>query len=301
MTDDKDRPLQPEPLTGGTPQPGPTELQWLERVIDRVLVVQRPLVINHIRELRRRAPKATPAMLIGMLETRYLTTVSASGAAVGASAAAPGIGTATALGLTAAETVVFLEASALFAQSVAEVHGMPLRDPDRSRALVMSLLLGGTGSAMVKRLAEQSVGRGVAYGTFWGSLITNALPTTALRPIVDQLKNQFLKRVVANSGKGAIGRVIPFGIGAVIGGVGNHILGRQIVNGTRDAFPPPPSWFHQELDPLPRPTKAERRLEANAKREAKSLESKAKADERRRRSADRRARKRGELPPGEAH
>lgn len=229
------------------------DMGWLVKTIDAVVAKQRPLVVSHLREVRRRNPQLTPEQLIARLEKQYLAAVSTSGAAVGASAVAPGVGTAASLGLTVAETVAFLEASAFFAQAVTEVHGLHVRDPERSKALVMSLMLGSEGSSLVRRVTEQSLGRGAAGDAFWGQLITTTLPSGFVaNTIVDYLKRAFLKRMAAQTGKGMLGRALPFGIGAVVGGVGNHILGRHIVRNARDAFGPPPAWFESDLEPLPK-------------------------------------------------
>ena len=155
------------------------DLGWLMRTLDRVIDAQRPLVVNHLREVRRKNPQLSPEQLIARLEKQYLAAVSTSGAAVGATAVAPGVGTAASLGLTVAETVAFLEASAFFAQAVTEVHGLHVRDPERSKALVMSLMLGSEGSSLVRRVTEQSLGRGAANDAFWGQLITTTLPSGA--------------------------------------------------------------------------------------------------------------------------
>ncbi|WP_430592591.1 hypothetical protein [Humidisolicoccus flavus] len=249
---------------------------WFFRTIENVVNAQRPLVIGHLREMRRKHPRATPQQMTKMLETRYLAAVSVSGAAVGATAVVPGIGTAAAIGLTAAETVGFLEASALFALAVSEVHGIPLRDPERAKALVMSLMLGSAGSTVVKRLASQSVGGAAAGTAFWGQLITSTLPQGVVGQIAGQLRKVFATRLVTAGGKGAIGRAIPFGIGAVIGGAGNHILGRQIVQSARDAFGPAPKYFTTTLDPQPKVSLAaklspKRRREDKARRSLETL------------------------------
>ena len=57
---------------------------------------------------------------------------------------------------------------------------------------------------------------------------------------------------------GIIGRAIPFGVGAVIGGVGNHFLGRRVVTSSRTAFGPAPAQFPIILDAAPpqKPRKA---------------------------------------------
>jgi len=225
------------------------------RGIDRVLTVQRPAVLAHIRSIRRGRPNATPDEIIRTLERRYLTAVTAGGAVVGASAAVPAIGTGASLALSGVETAGFLEASALFAQSVTEVHGIVVDDPDRARALVMTMVLGTAGSDLVKQLAGQAAGGG-ARSAFWGETITKSLPRAVVGPIADRLKVTFMKKFAIAQGTNVVGRLIPFGIGAVIGGGGNHLLGRQIVRTAREGFGPPPATFPEWLAIVPKPPKA---------------------------------------------
>ncbi len=87
-------------------------------------------------------PDATPAEIVSKLEKHYLAAVMASGAAVGSAAAFPGIGTLVALSAVAGETVVFLEATAVFVLAVAEVYGIPADHRERRRALVLAVLVG---------------------------------------------------------------------------------------------------------------------------------------------------------------
>lgn len=228
------------------------------RGIDRVLTVQRPVVLAHIRSIRRSRPNATPAQIISILERRYLTAVTTGGALVGASAAIPAIGTGASLALSGVETAGFLEASALFAQSVTEVHGIVVDDPDRARALVMTMVLGTAGSDLVKQLAGQVAGTGPGKSTFWGEMVTKSLPRTVVGPIADRVKKMFLKKFAVAQGTNVVGRLIPFGIGAVVGGGGNHLLGRQIVRSSRDAFGPAPEVFPTALDPQPKAPRAPR-------------------------------------------
>jgi hypothetical protein len=163
--------------------------------IDRAISVQRPVVVAHVNALRRRHPDAQPAQIIEILERQYLTAVTSGGAAVGASAVIPGVGLVTSLGLSGAETVGFLEASALFAQSVTEVHGIAVEDPDRARALVMAMMLGAPGTQLVKQLAAQA-GGGQARTAFWGELVTSSLPKSVVSGIGGKLRSTFVKRFV---------------------------------------------------------------------------------------------------------
>ena len=238
---------------------------FVVRGIDRVLTVQRPLVLAHIRAIRRWRPDATPDQIIRTLERRYLAAVTTGGALVGASAAIPAIGTGASLALSGVETAGFLEASALYAQSVTEVHGIIVDDPDRARALVMTMVLGTAGSDLVKQLAGQVSGTGAAKSTFWGEMITKSLPRAVMGPIADRIKKTFLKKFAVAQGTNVIGRLIPFGVGAVIGGGGNHLLGRQIIRTSRDGFGPAPATFPAWLNPVVKvasePRRAQKQIE----------------------------------------
>nr|WP_284235444.1 hypothetical protein [Arenivirga flava] len=215
--------------------------------VDKLLSVHRPAVLAHLRSIRRAKPDASPAEIARILERRYLAAVTTGGAAVGASAAVPGLGTGAALALTGVETAGFLEASALYAQSITELHGIALEDPTRARALVMTMIMGGPGVELVKHLTAQATGSGVGMSGYWGSTLAQRLPRTAFGPIGDQLRNAFLRRFAANTGAGAIGRLVPFGIGAAIGGSGNLILGRRVIAASRTAFGPPADVFPDAL------------------------------------------------------
>ena len=228
----------------------PPSNEHILRGIDRVLSVQRPVVVAHIRSIRSRRPNATPAEIIKVLEARYLAAVTTGGALVGASAVIPGVGVGASLALSSVETAGFLEASALFAQSVTEVHGIVVEDPDRARALVMTMMLGSAGSDLVRQLAGEATGSGAPRSRFWGDLVTKSLPQQAMSGIANQIKKTFLKRFVATQGTTIVGRAIPFGIGAVVGGTGNNILGRRVVGSAREAFGPAPDVYPLELEPL---------------------------------------------------
>ncbi|TXN31282.1 hypothetical protein [Lacisediminihabitans profunda] len=229
----------------------------VEAGIDRLLSVQRPLVIAHVRGIRQRHPGATPAEIVTILERHYLAAVTTGGAAVGASAVIPGVGFGISLALSGVETAGFLETSALFAQSVTEVHGIAVEDPERARTLVMTMMLGTAGSDLVKQLAGQAAGVGPSRGRFWGELVTKSLPQAAMGQVGDRVKRVFVKRFAATQGASIIGRAIPFGIGAVIGGTGNHMLGRKVVTSARDAFGPPPESFPLVLEPKVRPVRVQ--------------------------------------------
>ncbi|GAA3749500.1 hypothetical protein GCM10022239_26040 [Leifsonia bigeumensis] len=219
---------------------------------DRLLTTQRFVVLAHIRGIRRRHPDASPARVIQILERRYLTAVTTGGAGVGAVAVVPGVGTGVSLVLTGVETAGFLETTALFAQSVTEVHGIAVTDPDRARTIVMAMMLGTSGADLVRNLAAQATGTGVPQTRFWGDVIGRNVPQAFVGQIADRMRKAFLRRFARNTTTGAVGRILPFGIGAVVGGTANHLLGRKVVTSSRVAFGPVPDAFPAELEPRPR-------------------------------------------------
>lgn len=228
--------------------------------IDKLLSVQRPVVLAHIRSIRTSRPDASPAQLIAILERRFLTAVTSGGALVGASSAIPAVGVGTSIVLSGVETAGFLEASALFAQSVTEVHGIAVVEPERARTLVMAMMLGNGGQELLQQLASEAAGRGTR-SAYWGELVTKSLPRAALGPLTDRVRTAFMRRFAVTQGGSVIGRAIPFGVGAVFGGVGNNILGRRIIRSAREAFPAAPLSFPASLDPVvraPRPPRAPR-------------------------------------------
>ena len=233
--------------------------------IDKVLSVQRPVVLAHIRSIRSSRPDATPAQVIAILERRFLTAVTSGGALVGASSVIPAVGVGTSLVLSGVETAGFLEASALFAQSVTEIHGIAVVEPERARTLVMALMLGNGGQELLQQFAVEAAGRG-SRTAYWGEFVTKSLPRAAFGPISDRIRSAFLKRFAVTQGSSVIGRAIPFGIGAVIGGTGNHLLGRRIIRSARGAFGPAPETFPAALGAVVKVVKAPKPMRASRKR-----------------------------------
>jgi hypothetical protein len=219
-------------------------------LIDGALGVQRPLVLAHVRRIRSRHPSASPAEVIRILENNYLAAVTTGGAAVGASSALPAVGLTASLGLSAVETAGFLEVSGLFAQAITEVHGIAVDDPERARALVMTMILGSAGQDLVRQLAAQVTGQAPARDARWGELVTKTLPAAAMGSIADRIKKVFLRRFARAQGGRVLGRVIPFGIGAIIGGASNNALGKRVVENARTAFGPAPAEFPPGLEPV---------------------------------------------------
>ncbi|WP_406267010.1 hypothetical protein OHT93_10920 [Streptomyces sp. NBC_00191] len=210
--------------------------QRVLELLDKAIDLQTPLVRKNIARARQRNPEATPAQVIRSLERMYVSALSGTGAAVGATAAAPGVGTGVALALSAGETFSSLELSALFALSIADVHGVPIDEVERRRTIVMGVMLGGSGSTTIGKVAGRT-------GQHWGRQVVAKVPVETLRQINKILGPNFITKYGTKQGIIVLGRVAPFGFGAVIGGGANAALAALAVRAGRRAFgPPPESW-----------------------------------------------------------
>jgi len=203
----------------------------LDGVLDHALRLQRSVVISYIDRLRAQ-PDATPASVVTALEKRYLTSVAAIGAASGGIAAVPGVGTAASVASAVAEVAAFVEATALFTLAVAEVHGYRFDDLETRRALVLAIVLGDVGGVAIESAA--------IAGAHWGPLLARSVNREGIGKVNKALLRRFVTHFGARQGALAVGRALPFGVGAGIGAAGNLALGRASVKAARRAFGAPP-------------------------------------------------------------
>ncbi|MCY0931740.1 hypothetical protein OTB20_37285 [Streptomyces sp. H27-H1] len=234
--------LVPEPAARG---------QRVLDLLDKAIGAQSPLVRKNVARARQRNPQATPAEVVRTLERMYVSALTGTGAAVGGAAAAPGVGTGVALALTAGEVLSSLELSALFALSIAEVHGVPIDEVERRRTIVLGIMLGGSGSATITKMAERT-------GQHWGRQVVAKVPIETLRQINKILGTNFITKYGTKQGIIVLGRVAPFGIGAVIGGGANAAMATLAVRAGRRAFGPAPESWPGQMSSAPPPSEGVR-------------------------------------------
>jgi hypothetical protein len=218
----------------------------LAQIIERSSRIQGPAAAAYVERLRRAGPEAAPADVVSKLEKRYLGAVTASGAAVGSAALLPGIGTLAALSAAAGETAVFLEATAFFALAIAAVHGVPAENRELRRALVLAVLVGDDSKNAIGEL----LGPGRRSGA-WLSEGTATLPMPALAQLNSRLLKRAVRRFTLRRSALLFGKMLPVGIGAVIGAIGNRLVGKKIVRNARKAFGTPPARWPVTLHLLP--------------------------------------------------
>ncbi|MGL5817999.1 MAG: hypothetical protein ACRCYR_10575 [Phycicoccus sp.] len=175
-----------------------------------------------------------------MLGRRFTAAVSATGAASGGAAAVPGIGTPAALGLALGDVAGFTGVAALYVLSLAEIHDLPVTELERRRTLVLGVLLGDAGANSVQKVAART-------GTHWGRAVVNAVPVQSLRQVNRVLGKNFVTKFGTKQGILVLGKQVPFGIGAAIGGVGNTAFARMTVRSAKRAYGPAPEHWPAHL------------------------------------------------------
>lgn len=210
-------------------------------LLDRAVTIPSERIHAHVASLRRRNPEASPAQIIGMLEKEYLLIIQGAGGAVGAAAAAPGVGTGVAFTLTASDVATFFAASSAFALGVASVHGIDVQDTDRRRALLLATVLGEQGGEIVGDAA------GISGVHFARTLLTR-MPSGTVKKVNSTLTKRLVRHQAAKQGGLLFGRLLPFGIGAAVGIAGARALGKPVIEGARLAFGEPPARFPQVVE-----------------------------------------------------
>jgi hypothetical protein len=226
----------------------PTVERALDAALDRALTIQRPAVQRYLDRLRHRRPKMTPAQVVRQLERSYLAAVVGVGGASGAVAAVPGVGTATTVASGAAEVAAFVSATALYVLALAELHGLPVSDPEVRRALVMSVLVGEAGIPAIEA--------GAAKEAHWAHVLARATPRDRMALVNGYLGRVLLRKLGVRQGALLVGRALPLGLGAVIGAGGNAAIGRGAIAAARRAFGPAPQRFPPRVvdaEPVPAP------------------------------------------------
>lgn len=213
----------------------------LDYLVDRAVTIPSATIHKHVDKVRARNPDATPAQIVKILEKEYLRVIQTTGGAVGAAAAIPAVGTAAGIALSTSDIATFFASSAAFSLAVADVHGIDVQDVPRRRALLLATVLGDKGAQDV----EDAIG---GSGVAWGKVLLTSMPRTTLHRVNKALTHRFVQRQVAKQGSLMLGRILPFGIGAVVGVFGARALGHTVIAQSRVAFGAPPERFPRVIE-----------------------------------------------------
>lgn len=226
--------------SNGQPKPAVT------RTVDTVLKVQRPLILSMLKKMREKHPHETPAQIAKRLERQYLRDVTLGGGAVGATAFVPGMGTATSVSLSVLAVGGYLERTAIYAQAMAELHGVHVDDPEKARLMVMAIMLGEDGSMLMNSILAHT-GKTAGISRKWGMMM-GSKDSGKIFSIERTIRNMFIKRFLTRQSGAVLGRALPFGVGAVVGSGANLALGKNVVKAVEETFGALPAVFPASLN-----------------------------------------------------
>ena len=219
--------------------------EWMQRLASRVRPedlerISRAMLssVDQVSHHRWEAAKERAAAVPGDLRPDRIASITASfarelgvaGAAAGAAAAAPMVGTAATLASTGAELAWFTGRAGDLILTIAAIHGRPDPTVDERRAWVLAVLLYGSSARDEFARTVQQASAGVVPG------LDRQIPVATLQTANRLMSKMFIRRYGTRRGLVALGRALPIGIGAAIGGTANYLTVRNLARNADQFF-----------------------------------------------------------------
>ena len=181
---------------------------------------------------RERAAKAAGATLparVAEVRKMFAQELGLVGAGTGGAGAVPGVGTAAVLATAAGDIAWTTVRLADLVLTIAHLHGHDKADVEERRMWVLAVLAGGaTATRFAEKLATEA-GKGL------GAKATAAVSTQMIQQFNRAMGRTIVTKYGTKRGAVALGKALPFGIGALIGGGFNYGTVR-VVSRTADRF-----------------------------------------------------------------
>ena len=172
-------------------------------------------ILASVEKLKRDNPSASPEQIASVHADRICWLYAGQGAATALPGVIPGLGTATQIGVEAAAILTdvgfMIRNQANMSMGVACAFGHPLDHAARLDELAVQLGL-WCGAVVPAREAAKRVGAKIAVAQF------KRVPGKIFQKINQRVGTTIITKYGAKRGGIAIGRLIPFGVGALVGG-----------------------------------------------------------------------------------
>ena len=222
--------------------------RMLIKSLDTAMGWQTSLITGYVQQLHTRNPRETPAQIQGRIDDHFLALVTGSGGAAGGAAVIPGVGFVTGLGAVALESVVFLEIAAWHTLASASLRGIDIGEVERRRSLVLVTLMGASGTALVAAAMGDEPLRKRAPAKDPAASLIARLGIPQLRGLNKALIKQAQKRIAKSARLAVIGKLMPMGIGAVVGAGANRKIGKTLLERARLALGPIPATWPETFE-----------------------------------------------------
>ena len=200
--------------------------KWLVTGLDKAAKLQHKTIIKYVDRLKEKNPQATPAEIQAKLDKHFLLTITGTGAGAGVTAAIPAVGFVTGAAAVGVESLAFLVASAY-------LRGVDISNPERRKSIVLLSVVGSEGTP----LATATMGTDSTI-----ALLTRA-STPKLSDLNKKMFNFAMKRISKSIRLAWLGKLMPLGIGAVLGSVANRKIGNNLIDHVAETLGPLPTSF----------------------------------------------------------
>ena len=190
--------------------------KWLVTGLDNAAKLQHKTIVKYVDRLKERNPQATPAEIQEKLDKHFLLTITGTGAA--------------AVGV---ESLAFLDAATSYAVASAYLRGVNISNPERRKTIVLLSVVGSEGTP----LATATMGTDSTI-----ALLTRA-STPKLSDLNKKMFNFAMKRISKSIRLAWLGKLMPLGIGAVLGSVANRKIGNNLIDHVAETLGPLPTSF----------------------------------------------------------
>lgn len=207
--------------------------KMLIKALDKAVHLQASAITGYVDWLRSQHPEASPEQIQNIMNKHFVRVVTGTGAGAGGAAAIPGIGFITGAAAIAAESLAFLDAAAFYTVASGHLRGADIRDPERRKALILIAVLGSEGSALVD--ASLSAGSSVAA--------VSRMSARNLTTVNNRMLRLAMKQVSKRMKYAWAGKIMPLGIGVVVGTMANRKIAQKVIGSTQESLGPLPQRF----------------------------------------------------------
>lgn len=211
-------------------------------VVDKAVATRWDDAVRAARE----APGASPDERAAAIAKQFTRQLAGLGAAAGGTAALPGVGTIAAIGTTTAELAAFAFRASEMVLAIGAAHGHTAAGVEQRKAWVLSVLAFGDEAAHGYSTIVSSLGGAKALAASQGG-------SGWFQTVNRYLGRKLIARFGAREGAAALGRLLPFGIGAAFGGGTNFFMARGIARDATRLFRQLPTDLGALPPPPPRP------------------------------------------------
>ena len=195
------------------------------KAVDKAVMTRWPIALRNAA-----ATSGSVEERVAQVEKSFRRELTVAGAAAGATAAVPGVGTAAAFSLAAAEFSLITVRSADMILAIAATHGLEDSTVEERRTWVLAVLLFGDAAAKGATKLAGELGKGL------GSKATNRVSAAQLAKLNRAMGRTIVTKYGTKRGAVVLCRLLPFGIGAAIGGSANYLLTNALASHANSFF-----------------------------------------------------------------